>query len=40
MFKHFPTPTPKERKPVIEYLKTQGRFRHLMKQSEVFAITL
>jgi len=28
---------PKERKPVLEYLKTQGRFRHLLKQPEVLA---
>ncbi len=28
---------PKERKPVIEYLKTQGRFRHLLKNPEEVA---
>ena len=28
------TKKPKERKPVIEYLKTQRRFRHLMKMPE------
>jgi|GEM_PF-7059566 pyruvate ferredoxin oxidoreductase beta subunit len=28
---------PKERKPVLEYLKAQGRFRHLLKQPEVLA---
>jgi pyruvate/2-oxoacid:ferredoxin oxidoreductase beta subunit len=28
---------PKERKPVLEYLKAQGRFHHLLKQPEVLA---
>ena len=31
------TKKPKERKPVEEYLKLQGRFRHLMKQPDEIA---
>jgi hypothetical protein len=32
--KKTPTKKPKERKPVIDYLKTQRRFRHLMDKPE------
>jgi pyruvate/2-oxoacid:ferredoxin oxidoreductase beta subunit len=31
------TRKPKKRKPVLGYLKAQGRFRHLLNQPEVLA---